>query len=114
MSAVLCAPSTMYDVVRNVAGGVAHPANALACFTQGLLILALGLGIRITRHLAQGLFRLPNPLVQLAFDFLAVHDRTRFLGDGYVLVDDPDPCPSDDADPTGESPLSQRRQGGCR
>ena len=34
--------------------------------------------------------------------------------DGYVLVDDPDPCPSDDADPTGESPLSQRRQGGCR
>ena len=118
--AVLCVPSTVYEVVRfvyhvvrQVAGVVAHPANALACFTPGLLILALGLGIRITCHLAQGLFRLPNALVHLAFDFLAIHTRTHFLSDSYVFVDDPEPRLSNYADPTRESLLSWRRQRGA-
>jgi hypothetical protein len=95
---VSCVPGTVdqvvrfvYDFVRDVAGGATHPANVLACFAPDLLILALGLCIRITCQLAQGLFCLPNPLVHLAFDFLTIHDRTRFLGDGYVLLGDPGP-----------------------
>jgi hypothetical protein len=121
MLVVFCVPGTAYEVVRfvyqvvrDVAGGVPHPANALACFTQGLLILALGPGIRITRHLAQGLFRLPNPLVHLAFDFLAIHGRSLLLGDGDVLFGDPGTATSAYADPARESLLQPGVLGDAR
>ena len=38
-----------------------------------------------------------NVLVRLAFDFLAIHDRARCLGDGCVLLGGPRPRPSADA-----------------